>query len=114
MIEGYGQFDQLVDRIDRAFAGIDAALIEQRQYTEFAYERLDAKIDAGFAWIHSRLDGIDGRLDGVDGRFAQIDGRLDGIDGRLDRIERKLDGFIEVQRQTNQLMDRRLRLLESR
>ena len=72
--------DQWFDQVDRRFDRIDAAIIEQRQYTEFAYSRLEAKMDAGF------------------GRFGQV--------------ERKLDQFIDVQLQTNQLVDRRLRALE--
>src|SRR5438132_10375170 len=80
--------DPVLDRIKDRFNTIDAALIEQRQYTEFAYSRLDAKMDAGFAKSDAKMDA----------GFA--------------RLERKLDQFIDVQLQTNQLMDRRLRALE--
>jgi hypothetical protein len=30
------------------FDQVDAALIEQREYTEFCFSRLEAKMDAGF------------------------------------------------------------------
>jgi outer membrane murein-binding lipoprotein Lpp len=73
--------NQLSASVDQRFNAVDAAFIEQRQYTEFAYSRLEAKIDAGFGQI----------------------GRQVG------RVERKLDQFIDVQLQTNQLVDRRLR-----
>src|SRR2546427_3483706 len=76
--------DALSASVDRRFDEVDAALIEQRRYTEFAYGRLEAKMDAGFGQV----------------------GRQVG------RIERKLDQFIDVQVRTNQLVDRRLRALE--
>lgn len=65
---------------DRRFDAVDATLLEQRQFTEFGYARLDAKMDGGFA--------------------------------RSERVERKLDQFIDVQLQTNQLVERRLDALE--
>ena len=68
---------QLSESVDQRFASVDAALREQREYTEFCYSRLEAKVDAGFG-----------------------------------RLERKLDQFIDVQLQTNQLADRRVRALE--
>jgi hypothetical protein len=75
----FEQVDRRFEQIDRRFDQIDAAIVEQRQYTEFAYSRLETKMDAGFG-----------------------------------RIERKLDQFIDVQLQTNQLVDRRLQALEQR
>ena len=74
--------DLLSASVDRRFDAVDAALLEQRQYTEFGYARLEAKMDAGFA--------------------------------RFERVERKLDQFIDVQLQTNQLVERRLNALEQR
>jgi hypothetical protein len=53
----------------------------------------------------------------VDQHFAEqrayIDFGYARLDGRFDRFERKLDQFIDVQLQTNQLTDRRLRALEA-
>jgi len=73
----FEQVDRRFEQVDRRFDQIDAAIVEQRQYTEFAYARLETKMDAGFS-----------------------------------RVERKLDQFIDVQLQTNQLVDRRLQALE--
>jgi septation ring formation regulator EzrA len=73
----FDQVDARFAKVDERFDALDAAIVEQRQYTEFAYSRLEAKMDAGFG-----------------------------------RVERKLDQFIDVQLQTNQLVDRRLRALE--
>ena len=75
----FEQVDRRFEQVDRRFDQVDAAFLEQRQYIEFAYSRLEAKMDAGFG-----------------------------------RVERKLDQFIDVQLQTNQLVDRRLRALEER
>ncbi len=76
--------DRLSASVDQRFDQVDAALVEQRLYTEFAYERLDAKMDAGFA----------------------------NMDGRFSRLERKLDQFIDTQSKTNELVERRLQALE--
>ena len=45
----------------------------------------------------------------VDVNAARLEGKMDT---GFEQIERKLDQFIDTQLQTNQLMDRRLRLLE--
>jgi len=42
--------------VDERFTQVDAAFVEQRQYTESAYERLDTKMDAGFARLERKLD----------------------------------------------------------
>ena len=82
--------DQRFDAVDQRFKDVEAAFVEQRQYTEFAFsrleEKLEGKMDAGFA----------------------------GVDSRLSRIERKLDQFIDAQSHTNQLVERRLTALEPR
>lgn len=97
--------DALSTSVDARFDQVDAAIVEQRRYTEFAYDRLDSKMDAGFA-------RIDERFGEIDGRFAQIDGRFAQMDGRFARLERKLDQFIDAQTKTNELVERRLRLWE--
>ena len=60
------RFDALSASVDTRFDALDLALIEQRQYTEFAFDRLD-------------------------GRFDRSDNRFDKFDSRFDRLERKLD-----------------------
>ena len=76
--------DRLSASVDERFDQVDTALVEQRLYTEFASERLDAKMDAGFA----------------------------NMDGRFSRLERKLDQFIDTQSTANELVERRLQALE--
>ena len=111
--------DALSTSVDRRFDGVAAALVEQREYTEFAFDGLKSEMQAGFAAVETRfggidgqLVGIDGRFDRIDGRFDRIDGRFDRVDGRLNRIERKLDQFIDTQSKTNALVERRLNTLE--
>jgi archaellum component FlaC len=90
--------DQLASAMNAGFQAVDEAFREQREYTEFGFARLEARMDAGFA----RMDG----------RFAQMDDRFAKIDDRLARVETKLDQFIDVQSRTNELVERRLRALE--
>ena len=91
-------------QVDRRFDAVDTALLEQRQYTEFASARLEAKMDVGFARLEARTEAGDSRLEA----------RMDAGFARVERVERKLDQFIDVQLQTNQLVERRLNALEQR
>ena len=83
-----GKVDQLASAMYAGFQAVGDALREQREYTEFAFarleQRLEARMDAGFA----------------------------NMDTGLARIERKLDQFIDVQSRTNELVERRLSALE--
>ena len=78
------RFDTLSASVDHRFDEVTASLVEQRQYTEFAFDRLAGEMRAGFK----------------------------GVDKRLDRLERKLDQFIDTQSRANQLVERRLQALE--
>ena len=95
----FDQVDQRFDQVDQRFESLEAALVEQRTYTEFAYAKLDAKMDAGFVRADANLKQLEDRLNAR-------------IDSSVGRIERKLDQFIDVQLRTNQLVERRLRALE--
>ena len=90
------RFETLSASVDERFDAVDVALVEQRQYTEFAFERLES------------------RFDSVDSRFDSVDSRLDSVNSRFDRLERKLDQFIDTQSTTNKLVERRLTALEPR
>jgi hypothetical protein len=85
------RFDTLSASVDERFDAVDVALIEQRQYTEFAFNRLADEMRNG---------------------FGAVNGRLDGVDGRFNRLERKLDQFIDTQSRANELVERRLTALE--
>ena len=102
--ETVGQkIDKLSAPVVERFDAVDVALVEQRQYTEFAFDRLE-----------SRLDTVESRFDAVDRRFDAVDSRFDTVDSRFDRLERKLDQFIDTQSTTNKLVERRLTALEPR
>ena len=88
--------DDLAGSVDSRFAEFSAALVEGRQDTEFAFDRLEA------------------RFDRLEGRLGAFESRFDRLEGRFGRLERKLDQFIDVQSRTNALVERRLNALESR
>jgi predicted aminopeptidase len=95
------KLDALRASMDAGFEHVDAALLEQREYTEFAYEKLDAKMDAGFSRLDRQMDAGFSRLDQrMDAAFAQIDGRFTGLerkmDGRFARLERKIDQIVDL------------------
>jgi len=98
----FEEVNRRFEEVNRRFDQVDAAIVEQREYTEFAYSRLEAKMEAGFSRLEGKIDAESGRLDA----------KMDAGFGHVGRIERKLDQFIDVQLQANQLMDRRLRALE--
>ncbi len=67
--------DNLSSSVDERFDAVDAAIREQREYTEFAYLRIDKRFD--------QLQLGFGRLEAK-------------VDERLDRFERKLDAVIDA------------------
>ena len=107
-----GKVDQLASAMNAGFQTVDEAFREQREYTEFCFARLEARMDAGFAQIDDRFAQIDDRFAQIDDRFVKIDDRFNKMDAGLSRVERKLDQFIDVQTRTNDLVERRLRALE--
>jgi hypothetical protein len=95
------KLDALRASMDAGFEHVDAALLEQREYTEFAYEKLDSKMDAGFSRLDQKMDAGFSRLDQkMDAAFAQLDGRFAGLerkmDGRFARLERKIDQIVDL------------------
>jgi len=83
--------EAVVAALKELSASVIAGFVEQREYTEFAFQRLEVKIDTG---------------------LARLEAKIDGVDSRLERVERKLDQFIDVQLLANQQTDLRLRTLE--
>ena len=58
MMARFGQIDR---RLDASFAAITQQFVEQRAYTDFAYERLDRadqSLSAGIARLERKLDRI--------------------------------------------------------
>ena len=107
---------QPLRRFDERFNRVDAALLEERQYTEFAFERLDAKIehlDTKVDRLDMKVDRLDTTVERLDTTVERLAGKGERLDGNVSRIERKLDQFIDTQTKANELVERRLQLLES-
>jgi tetrahydromethanopterin S-methyltransferase subunit G len=70
------RFDTFEASVNQRFEAFEKSVseqfVEQRQYTEFAFGKLDA-------------------------RLIRVEGVVTGHTGRLDRIERKLDQLIDLQ-----------------
>ena len=83
-------------------------------------QTVEEKVDKLSAWVDQRFAAVDRRFDAVDAAFVEqreytefCFSRLEAkMDAGFGRVERKLDQFIDVQLQTNQLVDRRLQALE--
>jgi len=55
------RFAQIDRRLDESFAAITQQFVEQRAYTDFAYERLDRadqSLSAGISRLERKLDRI--------------------------------------------------------
>lgn len=86
------------EKLDALTQSVDAGFVEQRGYTEFAFDSLRGEMIRRFGDVDARFDGVDARFDSMDTRF--------------DRLERKLDQFIDTQSRTNALVERRLERLD--
>ena len=80
--------DRRFDTVDRRFDAVDAGFLEQRQYTEFAFEKLERTVNA-------RFDQVDARFAGVDTRLAGVEVEVRVVSSGLGRVERKLDQLID-------------------
>jgi chromosome segregation ATPase len=82
------KLDSLAATMERRFDEVAEALVEQRRYTDSAYERLDTKTSQ-----------IDGRLGELDARVVRLDEKVDSgferMDQRFSRLDRKLDQLID-------------------
>ena len=108
-----GTVEAVVASLKELSASVIAGFVEQREYTEFAFQRLDVKIDTGLARLEAKIDAVDSRLGAkIDAVDSRLGAKIDGVDSRLERVERKLDQFIDVQLLANQQTDLRLRTLE--
>jgi hypothetical protein len=93
--------DARFEQVDRRFDQVDAAIVEQRAYTEFAYDKLDSKMDGGFARLDSKMDAGVARLDSkMDAGVARLDSKMDDglgkVEGQFTQLERKIDQIIDL------------------
>ena len=100
MARRFDDVDRRFDAVGAEFTSVTGALVEQRQYTEFAFSKLEAKMDEGFASLAARMDAgfkaADSRATAADSRATAADARATAADARFMRLERKLDQFIEA------------------
>ena len=96
--------ERIEQKLDKQFTEVQEHFVEQRRYEqrryiEFAYDKLD-----------QRIDGLDQRM--TDG-FARLDERIDGLDNRMtdgfSRLERKFDQFIDTPSRATSAARRRAR-----
>ena len=118
------KLDALASSVDRRFDQVDAAMVEQRAYTEFAYETLDSRMSTGFATLDRKMQAgfatLDRKMEAglatldrkTEAGFATLDrktevgfARVDRktevafarVDERFARLERKIDQIIDLQ-----------------
>jgi archaellum component FlaC len=84
--------DTLARKIDRRFDAVDEHFAEQRAYIEFAYERLDQKMSAGFAEVKADLAGVKADLGGVKADLAGVKTDLGGVKADLAGVKTELAG----------------------
>ena len=121
------QTDSMSMAIQTLSADMSQGFREQREYTEDAYLKLDAKIgrlDAKVGSLDTRVGNLEAKVDAgvarldakIDDVAARLDAKMDvgfgRIDDRFTHLERTLERFTDAQVQMNQIMDRRLRSLE--
>ncbi len=109
MVERIDQIEKKLDglaaSVERRFEAVDAAFLEQRQYTEFAFSRLETKMDARFDRVDARFDRLERKLD----NFIERQGEANEAQRQMNEAQRKMN---EAQRHANQLVERRLNRLE--
>jgi flagellar capping protein FliD len=102
--------ERIEQKLDKQFTDVQEHFAEQRKYIEFAYEKLDKRIDGldtrmneGLASLDQRIDRLDRRL--TDG-FSGLDQRIGRLDQRIDRMDQRMtDGFSRLERKFDQFID---------
>jgi hypothetical protein len=89
--------DKLSTSVDQRFDEVSDNFVEQRQYTEFAFDRLRSEMHAGFAAVRADMDH----------GFADMR-------AGIARLDRRLAAFIEAQLALNQNHERRITAIERR
>jgi hypothetical protein len=63
--------DARFDKMDARFDEVTFALVEQRQYTDFAFERLRSEMTAGFTAMSGDFGRLERKLDQVIDRLTR-------------------------------------------
>ncbi len=69
-------------------------------------ERLERKMDAGFAQVDRRFEQVDARFEQVDKRFEQVDRRFEQVDKRFEQVDVQLEDGRERDRGFEARFDR--------
>ena len=72
--------DKRFEDVDKRFDEVSEHFVEQREYTEFAFERLRKEMLDGFTRIEGRMATKDG--------LARLERRLDSFEGKFDEFLR--------------------------
>ena len=56
--------DARFDTVDARFDEVTAAFVEQREYTDFAFQQLRSEMQSGFGRIERKLDMVIDRISG--------------------------------------------------
>ena len=121
-----GRVESVERKIDRLAESVDEAFVEQRRYTESAYEQLGARMDGGFgelamdiARLDSTMDAgfrrfeaefarVDTRFGRVETEFARVDARFGRVEAEFARLDAKIDESVAaIQRKLDLLIDRK-------
>jgi hypothetical protein len=84
---------QKVGDLSERFDAVDAAIREQREYTEFAYGRMAERFDQLQLGFRRLEENVDRRFEQADARIGRFEAK---VDERFERIERKLDIVIDA------------------
>jgi hypothetical protein len=93
------KLDALTASVDRRFDEVSEHFVEQREYTEFAFDRLRKEMLEGFNRLESKLDTnverLERKLDtSVERLEGKLDGSVKGLEGKLDENVKRLEGTI--------------------
>jgi molybdopterin-biosynthesis enzyme MoeA-like protein len=104
------KLDALTASVDRRFDEVSEHFVEQREYTEFAFDRLRKEMLEGFNRLESKLDTnverLERKLDTnverlerkLDTSVERLEGKLDssvkGLESKLDENVKRLEGTI--------------------
>ena len=70
-VDAIGQkLDAHASSVDARFDEVTSALVEQRQYTEFAFDRLRSEMTAGFSAMTASFARLERKLDLLIDRMA--------------------------------------------
>jgi hypothetical protein len=71
--------DARFDAVDARFDEVTRAIVEQREYTDFVYQRHDAKIERYAAEMREQFSDVRGHIGRVERKLDQLLDRIPGF-----------------------------------